>query len=303
MVITFADFQVGQKTLRITLDGAEGGNDTSAITDLAGNLLDGDPSPAGGGLGYLAAAADLPSGDGDEGGNAVFYVTGLDNVPPQILSVILDGSPSMSVSAVDRRPDGLQNLVVKFSEPVFFKSSDVIIQTAATMGGAGLATITPLSVTGSSTDTVTMTFAPNTLIDTILRISLASDAQGQTGFADTWGNLLDGNPPADGSGKAYLAHADEDLPSGDGVAGGAAVFYVADETPPHITSVVVDNNPALSVSSTDPARDGMSTLTITFDETVVFTPEMVHVDVVMPWAALPRWDRSCPPFPAAAQIR
>ena len=98
---------------------------------------------------------------------------------------------------------------------------------------------------------MTITFAPNTIVDTVLRISLGSNFAAGSGIADYWGNLLDGDAPVNGSGTGYLSVADEDLPSGDGTAGGNAVFYVAGETPPRILSVMVDNNPDLGVSSLD----------------------------------------------------
>jgi hypothetical protein len=48
---------------------------SSAIADLAGHLLDGDPRS--GNLYIVDAATDLPTGDGAEGGDAVFYVGSL----------------------------------------------------------------------------------------------------------------------------------------------------------------------------------------------------------------------------------
>ena len=41
MLITFPDYEVGQMTLRITLDGSLV-DDSTAITDLASNVLDGE---------------------------------------------------------------------------------------------------------------------------------------------------------------------------------------------------------------------------------------------------------------------
>jgi len=72
--------------LRITLGDPVGAVDTwvkvtlaaTGITDAAGNRLDGDPRSGSAGCGYLRdPVADLPSGDGAPGGNAVFYLGSL----------------------------------------------------------------------------------------------------------------------------------------------------------------------------------------------------------------------------------
>jgi len=72
MTITFAD--AWQETVdtwvRITL--------ADTITDASSRSLDGEPAADSSGLGYIYDAdLDLPSGDGTEGGDAVFYVGSL----------------------------------------------------------------------------------------------------------------------------------------------------------------------------------------------------------------------------------
>ena len=76
MIILFDGALIGNYAFRISLDGDMdlGAGDFSVVTDLVGNPLDGDAPDGGSGLGYLAAGQDLPSGDGYEGGSAVFYV-------------------------------------------------------------------------------------------------------------------------------------------------------------------------------------------------------------------------------------
>jgi subtilisin-like proprotein convertase family protein len=70
MTITLTGESVIDTWLKVTLKAA-------AITGPMGSLLEGEPSAAGSGLGYIAdAAVDLPTG-GAPGGDAVFYVGSL----------------------------------------------------------------------------------------------------------------------------------------------------------------------------------------------------------------------------------
>jgi len=69
-----------------------------AITDLAGNCLDGEPPATGAGRGYLyAGSSDLPTGDGVAGGDTVFYVGSLRGD----LGGGADGAPDGRVSDAD----------------------------------------------------------------------------------------------------------------------------------------------------------------------------------------------------------
>jgi hypothetical protein len=60
-------------------------------------------------------------------------------------------------------------------------------------------------------------------VDTWVKVTL-SDAAAD--LADLQGHALDGEPRLDASGLGYLYDADDDLPTGNGLEGGEAVFYV-----------------------------------------------------------------------------
>ncbi|MFO8011835.1 MAG: GC-type dockerin domain-anchored protein [Phycisphaerae bacterium] len=82
-----------------------------------------------------------------------------------------------------------------------------------------------LTVDGDGTDTLTLQIAGawDKAVDTWVKVTLS---YGAGHLADLDGHVLDGEPAADSSGLGYLYEAADDLPSGDGTAGGQAVFYV-----------------------------------------------------------------------------
>jgi hypothetical protein len=278
MLIAFAAGDVYQNTIEITLSGDPAGG----VTDLAGNVLDGE---AAGGGAYLAdGSRDLPSGNGAPGGAASFYETAFtDLVAPRVTSVMIDNTPALNVSGVERSAQGISTITVLFSKPVTFDSSSVVIQPADSIGGAplpGVSPLTPLRITGSGTNTMTITLAPGSVLQTVLRLTLDGDLADVNSIRDLspTGNVLDGEPKV--AADTYLANASTDLPSGDGTAGGSASFYVAAERPPHVTAVVVDGQPGLGLSSTEVGKDGLGTIAVSFDEPVVFSAGQVQVDVV-----------------------
>ena len=116
------------------------------------------------------------------------------------------------------------SLEVDFSQPVRFDSDDVTLQEVTFPGGVEVvgATITPQSVSGSLSDTMTISFAGGAVINTWMKVTLSEAILG------TGASALDGEAPAGGSGRGYLYDDAIDLPSGDGAPGGAAVFYVGD---------------------------------------------------------------------------
>ncbi|MCX5675852.1 MAG: hypothetical protein NTX87_12675, partial [Planctomycetota bacterium] len=71
MVITLPDGSALDTWVKVTLRGS------GTLLDLAGWHLDGDARPGGSGRGYIYDAGDLPTGDGTEGGDAVFFVGSL----------------------------------------------------------------------------------------------------------------------------------------------------------------------------------------------------------------------------------
>jgi regulation of enolase protein 1 (concanavalin A-like superfamily) len=72
MTISFADASVVDTWVKVTLKG-----DGALVSQAYGIRLDGEAKPDGSGLGYIYSAADLPTGNGAVGGDAVFCVGSL----------------------------------------------------------------------------------------------------------------------------------------------------------------------------------------------------------------------------------
>ncbi|MBE3117768.1 MAG: cadherin domain-containing protein, partial [Candidatus Atribacteria bacterium] len=98
-------------------------------------------------------------------------VTNVDDSPPMITSVRLNGVDGRSVSAVEPGGIGVQTIEVTFSEPVNFGVGAVTIQTFP----AG-ATLIPASTSGSGTNKMTITFNLASVVDTWLKVRLNSSA-------------------------------------------------------------------------------------------------------------------------------
>jgi hypothetical protein len=60
------------------------------------------------------------------------------------------------------------------------------------------------------------------VVDTCVKVTVKGDGT----LCHSEGQALDGEPRQDGSGRPYIYSSTADLPSGDGVAGGDAAFYV-----------------------------------------------------------------------------
>jgi len=139
------------------------------------------------------------------------------------------GRPDRTLSQTDPSGLGVQTVTVAFSEAVTIAAGAVTVQKVHF--DAGIETIdytfapAEVSLDGSGTATLTLTILDShqTAVDTWVKVTLADD---DALLADLQGNALDGEPAADASGLGYLYDADLDLPSGNGVAGGEAVFYV-----------------------------------------------------------------------------
>jgi hypothetical protein len=149
-------------------------------------------------------------------------------VLPRVVSVALNPGPgraARSVGEIDPSGLGVETVVVTFSKDVTFAPEDVVAEkvTFDALGNQTSAVaVAPAGVYGSGTDEMIITFADSwqQMVDTWVRITLAdtiinASAQG-----------LDGEPAADSSGLGYIHESGADLPSGDGAAGGDAVFYV-----------------------------------------------------------------------------
>ena len=146
-----------------------------------------------------------------------------DTQPPTVTS-ITNTRFGQSVSSVEPGANGIRTIEVRFSEAVNFSAGGVIVQRVSFPGGAEVigATVAPLSVAGSGSGIMAVTFAAGSITDTWLKVTL----RGNGLIADLAGNFLDGDGPPSGSECGYLREPSMDLPSGNGIAGGDAVFYV-----------------------------------------------------------------------------
>jgi subtilisin-like proprotein convertase family protein len=171
-----------------------------------------DPDGPSGGAYIVAVVGDVT------GRNFADFCTLL-----SVTAVSLNDSKSRSVSTIDPSGAGVQTIQVTFSQTAVFSSASVVLQEVTFPGGVELigATLTPLGVAGSGTNTMTITLAGMSAIDTWVKVTLKSAAT-----ATVLGNPMDGDAPVTGSGLGYIADAALDLPSGDGIPGGDAVFYV-----------------------------------------------------------------------------
>jgi hypothetical protein len=180
-------------------------------------------------LGGAGQADGDANGDGNvNGADFLIWQGHYDPTPPTVTAVTVNNTPAEGVSSTDSSDGGIQTVTVTFSEPVTFTAQDVQVQVTDRVGGTTrTALAAPPAISGSGTDTMTLTFAPGSVVNKVLCITLAGTAASDgSAIADLAGNLLDGQAKGGG---AYLASA-ADLPSGDGTAGGSAVFYVVSRT-------------------------------------------------------------------------
>jgi hypothetical protein len=147
-------------------------------------------------------------------------VTIADNEYAVVTTVKLNGSGSRSVSAADPSGRGIRTIEVCFSEAVTFSAGDVLVQTVGAPGADTPVTVAA-GTAGSRSNAMLITLA-TPAVDTWVKVTIS----GSGTLADLQGHLLDGDAPATGSGRGYLYDAAADLPTGDGLPGGDAVFYV-----------------------------------------------------------------------------
>jgi hypothetical protein len=143
--------------------------------------------------------------------------------PPRVLSVSLNGRLDRSVSAVEPSGIEVRTITVQFSGPVTFDEGDVVVEKVEFPNGVehAIAPLTPASIAGSGTNVMTVSFATASVVDTWVKVALIA-----SGIRDASNQALDGEPRSPGSGRGYIYSAALDLPTGDGVPGGDAVFYV-----------------------------------------------------------------------------
>ena len=165
-------------------------------------------------------------------GTSAAAVTIVDNddLPPVVTGVVLnpdDDRTVRGVSGIDPSALGVETVRVTFSEEVVFAPGDVTADKVE-FDDAGnqidTVTILPENITVSATapKEMTITFADSwqQTVDTWVRITLADT------IADLDSHPLDGEPKGNSSGLGYIYDDGLDLPSGNGAAGGDAVFYV-----------------------------------------------------------------------------
>ena len=227
---------VGALTVYYTLGGTAGAGDYTptltgqvVIPDASDSAVititpvdDGDQEPDETLVLTLTPHASYTVAAGDEA-----TVTILDNELPVVTAVVLNPNPLRTVRTVSQiEPSGIgvDTIRVTFSEAVTFTSANVVAEKVFVDESGNVsvtATLTP-TVGGSGTTQMSIQFpsAWQNVIDTWVRIRLTG------GVTDGDGHALDGEPRLDSSNLGYIYKATDDLPTGDGTAGGDAVFYV-----------------------------------------------------------------------------
>ncbi len=141
-----------------------------------------------------------------------------------LTAVQLNTLHNRTVSDIEPSGTGVRTIRITFSEPVTFDSSVVVLRKMKFEGNTEIpgVLLTPASVTGSGTNVMLISFNNGAVVDTWVKVILLGDGS----LCDIWGQALDGEPKATGTGRGYIYSAAADLPTGDGDAGGDAVFFV-----------------------------------------------------------------------------
>ncbi|MCX5685544.1 MAG: lamin tail domain-containing protein, partial [Planctomycetota bacterium] len=139
---------------------------------------------------------------------------------PRIVSISINGR-DRGAGEIDPSGLGLRTVEITFSKSVDFIDADVQVAAVTFPGGSEhvVQALTPV-LGGSGSQTMTL-WLPPAALDTWVKIALS----GSGNLRDLMGYLLDGEPAAGGSGQTYIYDA-ADLPTGNGLAGGNALFYV-----------------------------------------------------------------------------
>ena len=143
--------------------------------------------------------------------------------PPAVAVIGVNGRPGRSACSIDPSGAGVRTITVRFGEPVDFGEAGVLVEAVAFPRGAEnvIATLEPAGVAGSGTDTMVLTFGAGAIVDTWVKVTLKAST-----IASLSGQALDGEARGAGQESPYIYDAATDLPTGDGVPGGDAVFYV-----------------------------------------------------------------------------
>jgi len=223
-------------TVSILLKGVGSADMTDARVDLIGTdgttVEASSARPVAGEYDQVILDVLVPSGgvytarmSGRTSGEYVLAVDSrgvMDLTPPVVTGVKVNGQVDRSVSSVVSSTSGLTTIEVVFSEWVYFTADDVTVQKVTFPAGVETpgTVLVPQGVTGFGTNVMTITLSDGVAVGTWLKVRIEDTA------ADLAGNRLDGEPAAGGSGRGYLYSATKDVPSGDGVPGGDAIFYV-----------------------------------------------------------------------------
>jgi hypothetical protein len=143
--------------------------------------------------------------------------------PLRVVGVTLNQRPERGVSAIEPSGIGVRTIEVVFNKPAMFDAAAIHLETVRFDAGREVVTgiLVPVRLTGSNTNVMALTFDNATVVDTWVKVTVMGD-----GLRDSERQALDGEPRQDGSGRPYIYSSTADLPSGDGVPGGDAVFYV-----------------------------------------------------------------------------
>jgi len=234
------------------------------LYDPSGTLIGTDDNSGGDGVNARLEHTALTSGTytvrvASSSGSGTYVVDIA--AAPRVVGVEVNDKSQLSVGSIEGALRGITSIDVTFSRPVDFLSTDVLLERVTFSGNVETvtATLTPVAVEGSGSDTLTITFANGTVVDTWLKVTLLSD-----GIISTKNIALDGDAPAGGSGRGYLADA-SDLPSGDGVSGGHGVFFVGslvgDANGDGAVNVVSDILPAFAAYTGEVGAAGGRTVT------------------------------------------
>jgi hypothetical protein len=158
------------------------------------------------------------------GASASGTVTIADNNLAKVAAIAFGNPHGRNVSEIVSSVLGVHVITVTFSQPVTFGAGDVLVQKVSFSGNSETVTgtLSPTSVDGTGSTTMTINLPAGSARDTWVKVTL----KGNGTLKDLQGNLLDGEPKAGGSGRTYVYSAATDLPTGNGTPGGSTVFYV-----------------------------------------------------------------------------
>ena len=143
---------------------------------------------------------------------------------PHLVAIRFNGQAGRKVSSIEPNGNGVMTIEATFSVAVTFQAADVLLRKVAFEGDTEIpgAALTPKGLTGSGTTVLVISFDSGVVVDTWVKVTLLGGGTIQ----DVWRQALDGEPNPGGSGRGYLFSDALDLPSGNGIPGGDAVFYV-----------------------------------------------------------------------------